>query len=133
MAVHRGIEASKRCPCGTGLTFGECCGKYHAGAPAPTAVTLMRSRFSAFVTGNEDYLLASWDPMTRPETLNLADDAVRFYRLDILDVVGGGLLDNAGEVEFDAFYKGAVTGSQRERSAFRRIGGRWVYSDALDL
>ena len=63
------FDPSRRCPCGTGLTYGECCGKYHAGTNAPTAEALMRSRFSAFVTGDEAYLLRTWDPDTRPVTL----------------------------------------------------------------
>lgn len=88
----------------------------------------MRSRFSAFVTGDEDYLLRTWDPDTRPATLDLADSPIRFYRLDMLGTQGGGLLDNSGVVEFEAFYKGAAVGSQRERSSFRRLSGAWVYS-----
>ena len=128
MSIHRPLADDARCPCGTGLTFGECCGQYHAGKPAPTAETLMRSRFSAFVTGNEDYLLSTWDPFTRPSELNLADDSIRFYRLDILDTVAGGPLDDKGVVEFEAFYKGAATGKQRERSSFSRQKGRWIYS-----
>lgn len=88
----------------------------------------MRSRFSAFVTGDEDYLLRTWDPQTRPERLNLADNGIRFYRLDIIDTVAGGPLDDTGIVEFEAFYKGAAQGSQRERSSFRRQDGQWVYS-----
>ena len=88
----------------------------------------MRSRFSAFVTGDEDYLLRTWDPETRPERLDLADTGIRFYRLDIIDTVAGGPLDDTGILEFEAFYKGAAKGSQRERSSFRRQGGQWVYS-----
>ena len=53
---------------------------------------------------------------------------IRFYRLDILDTQGGGLMDSSGVVEFEAFYKGAAVGSQRERSSFRRFDGTWVYS-----
>lgn len=119
---------TKRCPCGTGLTYGECCGKYHAGATAPTAETLMRSRFTAFAVGDEDYLLRTWAPEDRPPSLGLADSGLRFYRLDVLDVVGGGPLDETGVVEFEAFYKGVESGSQRERSAFRRLDGNWVYA-----
>lgn len=122
------FDSSRRCPCGTGLSYGECCGKYHTGTNAPTAEALMRSRFSAFVTGDEEYLLRTWDPVTRPEALDLADSPIRFYRLDILDTQGGGLMDSSGVVEFEAFYKGAAVGSQRERSSFRRFDGTWVYS-----
>ncbi len=120
-------DSSRRCPCGAGLTYGECCGKYHAGTNAPTAEALMRSRFSAFVTGDEAYLLRTWDPDTRPATLDLADSPVRFYRLDILDTQAGGLLDKSGVVEFEAksSVAGRVSGSHvRSRklfSSFRSI------------
>ncbi|WP_296089774.1 YchJ family metal-binding protein [uncultured Corynebacterium sp.] len=128
MVALNPIADSHRCPCTSGLSFGECCGKYHAGAKAPTAEALMRSRFSAFVSGDEDYLLRTWDPVTRPSSLDLADSPVRFYRLDILDTERGGLVDDEGIVEFEAFYKGEAVGSQRERSSFRRLNGAWVYS-----
>lgn len=127
------LPSAARCPCGAGLTFGQCCGKYHAGALAPTAEALMRSRFSAFVTGDEDYLLRTWNTATRPANLQLADNSVHFYRLDILDTVAGGLLDDTGIVEFEAFYKGASSGSQRERSNFRRIDGAWIYYSGAAL
>lgn len=128
MPQHRPIAEGKRCPCGTGFTYGECCGRYHGGDTAPTAEKLMRSRFSAFVVGDEDYLLRTWDPDTAPIDLDLSDDSIRFYRLDILTTSGGGLADSEGVVEFEAFYKGAAVGSQRERSTFHKSGGRWLYS-----
>jgi SEC-C motif-containing protein len=44
-----------------------CCGPYIAGAALPpTAEALMRSRYTAFVMGEEDYLRATWHPSTRP-------------------------------------------------------------------
>jgi len=112
----------QRCPCGTGLPYPECCGRFHAGEPAPTAEALMRSRFSAFAVGDAAYLLATWHPSTRPADLEL-DDA-RWYRLDILGRSRGGPLDTTGTVEFEAFHRG---GSQREHSAFVREAGRWYY------
>ena len=48
------------CPCGRPLAYAACCGRYHAGAPAPDAEALMRSRYSAYVKQLPDYLLASW-------------------------------------------------------------------------
>lgn len=119
---------SERCPCNTGLSYAECCGKYHDGAVAPTAETLMRSRFTAFVVRDADYLLRTWDPDTRPYDLTLVDLPVQFHRLEIIDVVGGGPFDQEGIVEFEAFYTGQPSGSQRERSSFRRLGREWVYT-----
>jgi SEC-C motif-containing protein len=44
-----------------------CCGPYIAGAELPpTAETLMRSRYTAYVLGDEAYLRATWHPSTRP-------------------------------------------------------------------
>ncbi|RNE49109.1 YchJ family protein [Corynebacterium alimapuense] len=127
------IAAQRRCPCGSGLSFGQCCSRYHAGATAPTAETLMRSRFTAFVVRNGDYLLQTWDPDTRPSELNLVDLPVTFYRLEILDTVAGGLLDSTGVVEFEAFYRGDPSGSQRERSTFRRINRKWYYTAEIPV
>jgi len=45
------------CPCGLGDDYESCCGRLHAGMPAPTAESLMRSRYSAFAVGNAGYLL----------------------------------------------------------------------------
>ncbi len=123
-----------RCPCLSGLPFGECCEPLHRGkAIAPTAEQLMRSRFSAFAVGDTAFLLATWHSSTRPTTLELDPD-VRWYRLDILDRTAGGPLDTHGEVEFEAFWRSPDDrGSQRERSRFVREAGRWFYRDAASL
>ena len=92
---------SDLCPCGLGDPYDACCGRLHRGeAFAATAEQLMRSRYSAFAVGDLDYLLAPWHPSTRPAELAL-DDELRWVRLDVQDVRGGGFLDATGEVEFD--------------------------------
>ncbi len=50
------------CPCGSGNLLDACCGHYHAGTPAPDAQALMRSRYSAYVLGLVDYLVATTLP-----------------------------------------------------------------------
>ncbi|MGZ4607464.1 MAG: YchJ family protein, partial [Blastococcus sp.] len=48
----------RRCPCGTGLPYDECCGPLHDGtSAAATAEQLMRSRYAAFAVGDTGYLL----------------------------------------------------------------------------
>jgi len=124
--------APRRCPCGTGLPYAECCGRLHEGtAAAATAEQLMRSRYSAFAVGDPAYLLATWHPTTRPASLEL-DPSVRWTGLDVLATTGGGLLAGEGTVEFRAWYRHAGgTGSQHEVSRFLREGGAWRYLDAL--
>lgn len=108
------FELGKRCPCGTGLTYGECCYRFHSGEwVAPTAEALMRSRFTAFAVGNSQYLLDTWDPETRPSELGL-DMGIDFYRLDILETTGGGPFDSTGTVKFQAFYKGLASGVKKK-------------------
>ncbi|MGY1664300.1 YchJ family protein [Geodermatophilus sp. SYSU D00696] len=120
----------RRCPCGSGLAYAECCGRLHDGtATAATAEQLMRSRYSAFAVGDPAYLLATWDPATRPRTLDL-DPGVRWIGLEVLGTTGGGLFDAEGTVTFRASARaGGERHVQGERSRFRRVGGRWVYVD----
>ena len=61
----------RACPCGLGDDYDSCCGRLHAGAPAPTAESLMRSRYSAFAVGDAGYLLRTWHPSGRPQALTL--------------------------------------------------------------
>ncbi|GAA4358942.1 YchJ family protein [Angustibacter luteus] len=121
------------CPCGSGDPYADCCGRLHRGtSTAATAEQLMRSRYSAFVVGDRDYLLRTWHPAHAPSELEL-DDALRWVRLDVTDVRRGGFLDVDGEVEFTAHYRNdGVRGVQRERSTFVREGGRWLYVDSAD-
>ena len=63
------------CPCHTDLPYADCCGPWHKGEDqgsfAPTPEALMRSRYSAYVLGLIDYLLATWHPSTGPGELEL--------------------------------------------------------------
>ncbi len=119
-----------RCPCLSGLTFDECCGRLHSGAAvAQSAEQLMRSRFSAFAVGDPGYLNATWHPSTRPAELELDADR-RWYRLDILSTNGGSPFETTGTVEFEAYYRSPLgAGSQHEISRFIREDGRWFYLD----
>ncbi|WP_241977079.1 MULTISPECIES: YchJ family protein [unclassified Cryobacterium] len=122
----------RRCPCLSGLTYAECCGPLHAGqGSAPTAERLMRSRYSAFAVGDTEYLLATWHPATRPESLELDAD-MQWVRLDILRTVRGGPLDTDGVVEFAAHYRlDGQRAQQHETSRFLKVDRRWFYLDSL--
>lgn len=120
----------ERCPCLSGNPYVECCEPLHAGAAAPTAERLMRSRYSAFVYGLGDYLLRTWHPRTRPDTIDLADDDRRWTRLDILSTRSGGPFDTTGQVAFRAWWRTEDDrGVLEETSDFVREGGRWYYVD----
>ncbi|MEW2451490.1 YchJ family metal-binding protein [Streptomyces parvulus] len=113
------------CPCGRSEPYEKCCGRFHAGAAAPTAEALMRSRYSAFVKGDAGYLLRTWHPRTRPALLD-PDPGTRWTGLEILDSANGSAFHTTGTVTFRASYRG---GSLHERSRFERVDGAWVYVD----
>lgn len=121
---------SDPCPCGMAAPYAACCGRFHLGAAVETAEQLMRSRYCAFVLGNEDYLLASWAASTRPEALDLHEDPVKWLGLQIVTTEAGGAGDEQGVVEFVARYKlGGRAGRLHERSRFVREEGAWRYLD----
>lgn len=123
-----------RCPCGSGETFGACCGPLLARKRrAPTAQALMRSRFTANAVADAEHLHRTWDPATRPSLQALQDSVgpqMRWLHLSISEVIGGGPFDDAGAVEFTAVARSAQGREVlHERSRFRRDGGVWLYVD----
>ncbi|MFD5401182.1 YchJ family protein [Streptomyces griseorubiginosus] len=114
------------CPCGRQEPYDTCCGRFHRGeAAAPTAEALMRSRYSAFVKLERDYLLRTWHPRTRPGSLEL-DPGMRWTGLEILGTTDGSAFHTTATVTFRASFRG---GSLHERSRFERTEGAWVYVD----
>ncbi len=129
--TRRIADADQRCPCGSGLAYAGCCGRWHAGplrGLAPDAQALMRSRYSAFVRGLHDYLLDTWHPSTRPASLGIDEPGLKWLGLE----VRRHLVQDADHatVEFVARNRTAA-GAHRlhETSRFVREGGRWFYVD----
>jgi SEC-C motif-containing protein len=95
---------------------------------APDAQALMRSRYSAFVLGLQDYLLDTWHPGTRPAALAPDPQGLVWLGLQVRRhrVVDG----EHAEVEFVARNKLAGRATRlHELSRFVREGGRWYYVD----
>lgn len=102
-----------------------------------TAAELMRSRYSAFALGSSSphastHLLRSWDPDTRPADVGF-EPGRTWIGLEVLDIERGGALDATGIVAFRASFTDSETGvdtreTLTERSSFRRVDGRWVYT-----
>ena len=122
------------CPCGKlsaskkPLTFAACCARYlldFDNTPAPGAESLMRSRYSAFVLGRSDYLMATWHASTRPAEI-AQDDTTKWLGLEVRSHV---VIDaDHAEVEFVARYRAAGCGARiHELSRFVREVGRWYY------
>ena len=118
------------CPCGTGKSVDQCCGLYLSGKTYPNnAEALMRSRYSAYVTGNIPYLKKSWHPDTCPE-LNSDDLNTQWARLEVIRSKKGL---KSSIVEFRAwFYDGEKERALHEISQFKLYKKRWVYVGPLE-
>lgn len=90
----------------------------------------MRSRYSAFALKNAAYLLDTWEPSTRPESIDFSNDEVAWTRLEIIRTNKGSPEDSKGMVEFKAYYlsKGREL-FMHEISRFSKIEDRWFYCD----
>ena len=120
------MSAPAHCPCGHGR-YAACCGPLHAGAPAPNAAALMRSRYSAYVLQDAAYLLATWHPSTRPASLGF-EPGLRWLGLEVKRHVPAG---DRAVVEFVARHRlgGGRAGRLHETSRFVREDGAWRYVD----
>ncbi|MEM9781092.1 MAG: YchJ family metal-binding protein [Pseudomonadota bacterium] len=115
------------CPCGSGRGYLACCGRLHGGAPADSAETLMRARYTAFARGNVAFLLASWAPETRPPGLSI-DPRQAWIGLKVEAHERTG--PDTATVRFTARCRIASrTTRLRETSRFRHDGRSWLYVD----
>lgn len=124
----------KDCYCFSGKDFSDCCQPFLEGKTKPsTAEELMRSRFSAYVTVNVDYLLKSTHPSTRKshdaETIEKWAKSNLWQRLEVISIVKGSLRDQNGVVEFKAFYLDSNSTLQihHEISNFQKELGKWFF------
>ena len=126
----RNTPTPELCPCVSGKSFADCCQKYlNLSQNAPTAESLMRSRYSAFALNNEEYLRYSWHPDTCPPVIRL-HDSTRWLGLKIIKTQAGGVSDSNGEVEFVARSKqNGKAHRLHENSCFVRLDNRWLYLD----
>lgn len=126
--------SSAICPCGSGNLLDGCCGRYHAGQPAPSAEALMRSRYSAYVLGLVDYLLDTTLPVQKSalDRASISQWSAQ-STWQGLEVESAELLGGKPEHAFVTFtarwHDATGEHSHRERSAFVQNQGRWYFID----
>jgi SEC-C motif domain protein len=132
------MDIDSPCPCGRSgtkgqaLAFGRCCGPVladFAGRPAPDAESLMRSRYTAFVLEDADYLLATWRGSQRPGEIAF-EPGLKWLGLEVRH---HRVIDEShAEVEFVARSRLAGRAHRlHERSRFVREHGRWYYVEGV--
>jgi SEC-C motif-containing protein len=124
------------CPCGSSITLDACCGLYIDGKPAPTALSLMKSRYSAFFLVKGEYLKSTLSEHQKAdfdsEEFEQQAAGTKWMGLEIRNCVNGGVKDETGTVEFVAKYK--EKGQHvvhHELAKFTREDGKWVFNDCV--
>ncbi|WP_378174300.1 YchJ family protein [Aquimarina sp. SS2-1] len=127
-----------KCHCGRLLSYDVCCRRIHQDITlARTAEDLMRSRYSAFVVADGDYLMKSHHSSTRPlkekKSIVKWTKSVNWVKLEVLNSSKGSESDEEGTVAFKAFYfeNGALE-IIHENSKFVKENGFWVYLGESD-
>ena len=121
------------CYCGSEKEFNVCCEPFLTGeANPPTAEACMRSRYSAFVTHNIDYIHNTLDPTRKHEfdSENIKEWATKstWEGLQIAATEKGGVDDTEGTVEFIArFSIEGVSRTHHEVGVFRKENGIWYF------
>lgn len=125
------------CYCNSQKEFKSCCEPFISGESiADTAEQLMRSRYSAYVIANINYLMNTHHPRSRPtkERKNILKwtKSVNWVRLEVLQTEAGLEKDNSGIVEFKAFYvSNGNLECIHEKSFFVKENNRWFYKSGL--
>jgi len=122
------------CPCGSLKPYEICCEPYHKKGNAPTAVALMRSRYSAFVFSLVDYLYETTHPNNRAkhlkEEIAFTCKGLAWMGLEVLETWQGEEKDTVGKITFRAsFIQNGAQGVHEEQSRFKRYGKAWMYVD----
>jgi len=124
-------SAPAPCPCGNAAGYEACCGRWHHGPQrlmAPDAQTLMRSRYTAFVLDELDYLLETWHASTRPARLEANPPGTKWLGLEVRRHECQDA--EHATVEFVARSRqGGRASRLHETSRFVREDGRWFYVD----
>ena len=133
--------STSSCPCGTGLSYAQCCEPFHLEKVIPdTAVKLMRSRYSAYVTHQIAYIEKTSDPRYRdsfdPESALAWAKESKWQGLEIVATRDGNPGDASGEVEFKASYQRDgkdVVHHEVSLFSFFKNEGRWFYTDGKEI
>lgn len=125
---------AEKCYCGQLKNKKECCEPFLNGLSLPeTAEQLMRSRYSAYVTGNIDYIMNTHHISTRPIKEKKAilkwTLSVKWLGLTVHSTKDGLSKNNNGYVSFTAlFLENGKMDKIQENSYFIKESGHWYYA-----
>lgn len=125
---------SELCPCCSGKQYSVCCQPYLDQAAFPALPeALMRSRYTAYVRHDADYLIKTWHPACEPwrfkPGLEESFAATQWRSLHIIEAETPGDSAEGFVMFFARFTENQRESFIHERSRFLREDQRWYYID----
>lgn len=127
----------EKCPCNSSKNYTDCCAPFIEGTIlAPTAEALMRSRYTAHVKMEIDYIMNTVHPDQRAKSdrktvENWAKEA-DWMCLEIISTEKGREVDTVGSVIFKAHYKYRNSlKTHAEDSSFKKEGEQWYFVEGV--
>jgi len=131
------FSVNDSCPCGSTKKYKKCCKTFHDKIIFPkTALELMKSRYSAYVTSNAKYIIETTHKDNPDFTDNIKEwendilifcNNTKFIGLEILEFIDD---ENESFVKFKAnMIQQGNDVSFVEKSRFLRVDEKWFYVD----
>ena len=128
------VGSNSPCPCGSKQKYKKCCKIFHNGSHVKTALELMKSRYSAFVISNYQYIIKTTHEENKEYTndINLWKNSIlefssncNFRNLEIMNFIEG---ETESYVTFRAtIFQEEQDISFTEKSKFLKVNNRWLY------
>jgi len=125
------FSVNSPCPCRSSLKYKKCCMALHKGAVAKDALTLMKSRYSAFALQKIEYIIKTSTSQKDYDDLLAFSQECSFNRLTIL------AFEESEDISFVTFRAeivcSGVDSSFTEKSRFIKENNRWLYEGAQEI
>ncbi|MCK5293500.1 MAG: SEC-C domain-containing protein [Arcobacteraceae bacterium] len=132
------FSVNSSCPCGSKNKYKKCCQPFHKGKLPKTALELMKSRYSAYVVKNIDYIIKTTHKENLDFTIQIKqwkDDVLlfceesNFIKLEILET-------NLNDLESFVTFKVELQIKNKdesfvEKSKFLKENNMWLYHSAI--
>ena len=132
--------ASKTCPCGSAAEYAQCCQPLIKGKKKPkTAEELLRARYTAFATGEIDFVIDTHHSKTRAEIkreeIEDWSKTSDWQSLQIVQIEAGKEADTNAAIVFCARYNDGEGKAQEhwEQALFEKENGDWRFVDARGI
>lgn len=126
------------CPCDLKKEYLQCCGRYHNGLNPENALSLMRSRYSAYALHNASYIIKTThpqNPVFKKNHKKWLEEILQFSKTT--SFLGLKIISFSEEISIAyVLFEASLNQNEnnfilREKSLFEKIDGIWLYKEGI--